>query len=121
VDVTSDGHDLYTGPAILTAALIGRQTGGGFAFAPHATFDQGVLHAVIGGNLTPAKIGRAALQLLGSKPLEVDGVTTHETTDVEMSWASPIYAHLDGDAVGPITRAHLTVKPLAIALVIPRA
>lgn len=120
VNVTSDGGLIHAGPAILTTALIGRQTGGGFAFAPHANFDQGALHTVIGGNLSLMKVSRAALQLVQGEPLHVAGVTTGEALEIELSWASPTYTHLDGDSVGSVKYAKVAVRPAGLTLVVPR-
>lgn len=119
VNVTVGKESTYRVRSILVAALIGQQTGGGFAFAPHATFDQGCLHTVIGGDLRPRQIGQAALQLVQRRPLAVEGVTTLDASELTIAWGEPVYAHLDGDSVGKVSRTRAAVREKALTLVTP--
>ncbi len=115
--VRSEKTNLWSGRSILTAAMVGKQTGGGFAFAPHATFEDGTLNVVIGGSLGPIQFAQAAMQLLRSVPLDVDDVKTLRDHELNFEWAEPVHMHLDGDPQGAISFARLGVRPRALNLI----
>ena len=115
--VSSEGRELWSEPSILAAALIGKQTGGGFTFAPHADYVGGELHITLGGALTPSRFLKAVSQLLRTVPINVSGVSTRRCCAVQYTWRSAVHAHLDGDPQGKIRSARLGVRTDALQLV----
>ena len=119
VRLVTDGGE-YAGTMLILAVHGGPTTGGGFALTPAAVPDDGLLDGCLVEEVGP--VGRLARLVAAMKGSLGTKKGTHEvqTRWIELHFAVPLPAHLDGNSVTlepPIAR--FEVIPGALKVVVP--
>ncbi len=116
VSVRIDGELFYQGRACLVAVMNGTRYGGGFYISPASDLFDGYLNVVIGRELGKKDLLQLLVKVLRGTHLPDPRVAHAVGRRVEVKWAAPTEAHLDGDLIGPINELSVEVLPAALRL-----
>lgn len=116
VEVWLDGEPFYQGRACLVAVMNGTRYGGGFIISPASDIFDGHLNVVIGRELNKKDLLQLLFKVLRGTHLPDPRVLHSVGERVQVKWAVPTEAHLDGDLIGPVTELEAEIVPAALPL-----
>jgi len=116
VQVRVDGSVTYEGPSCLVAVMNGVRYGGGFRIAPDADPRDGSLDVVLGTDLTRVQLLRLMTAVLRGAHQDDPRVRCWRGRSVQLTWASPTHAHVDGDVIGELSTLSVGVRPGSVLL-----
>jgi diacylglycerol kinase family enzyme len=110
-----DGRE--TGRKVCTVIINnGRYGGGGMLTAPGADLSDGLLDALIIGNLSKPDLLWSLPRIYKGTHLSHPKVTIEQTREVEISSAHPLYLQADGELLG-MAPARFGILPSALNIV----
>ncbi|ADV66920.1 diacylglycerol kinase catalytic region [Deinococcus maricopensis DSM 21211] len=116
VRVHVDGREVYVGPSCLVAVMNGVRYGGGFRISPTSDVQDGQLNVVLGRALTRVTLLALLTKVLRGTHLHDARVVHGHGREVQVTWAQPMHAHVDGELAGEVTALHARILPGALQL-----
>lgn len=115
--LTLDGEPLETGPLWSLLAVNSARLPGPARVVPGARLDDGTLHAVL---VSPrgvrgwARVAATGLRPAAGPPGDHPALRYRDARSLEVTSATPVPAQVDGDLLGDIVGARVTVRPGAL-------
>jgi YegS/Rv2252/BmrU family lipid kinase len=113
------GGGRYEVRPLIIAFANGRQYGNGATVAPGARIDDGLLHVVIIASRSIMGILRGVPALFGGRLDVHPGVTTHAVVEAQVTGASPLICHVDGEPHVGGSRVDVRILPGALTVRVP--
>jgi diacylglycerol kinase (ATP) len=116
----SAGEKQFEGRALVIAFVNGRQYGGGATIAPGARLDDGLLDVIVIEDASRFQmIWNASRMFLGG----IDKIAFYRhlpAASARLSGTAPLLHHRDGEPEDMIDALDVTVRPLALKVLVPR-
>jgi diacylglycerol kinase (ATP) len=114
----SVGNEVESIPICTVFVSNGRYCANKMLIAPHASFDDGLLNAIIVGNLSKFRLLSLVPALYTGSHVKHPGIREKTTEFIKIESDEHLLVEADGDIVGECP-ATFRVKPAALAVVVP--
>lgn len=114
VEVVVDGRVAFRGPSLLVSTQNGPRTGGSFLFAPDARIDDGLLDVLVAGDFGRLGTLRILPRVMRGTHLGHPKVLHLRGREVELRWAEPRPAHLEGEPQPACRRWRMRLEPRSL-------
>ena len=119
VTVSIDGELAFAGSSLLVSVQNGPRTGGAFRFSPASRVDDGVFDVLIAGNVSRLQTLSVLPRLLDGSHLRHPKVQLLQAREsVQIAWAQPRPAHLEGELLEPVKEYDVRLFPASLRVVV---
>ena len=113
-----DGDPISVQKILFVAFMNHMYEGGGFKFAPHADYRDGLLDLCVVGDLSKALILAALPTAFIGRHYMFRGITAYRAQKVEIRTSAPLWVHTDGEVERRSDRLTVTCQHRALRMYI---
>lgn len=113
-----DGETISVQKILFVAFMNHMYEGGGFKFAPHADYRDGLLDLCVVGDLSKALILVALPTAFFGRHYMFKGITAYRAQKVEIQTSAPLWVHTDGEVARRSDRLIITCQRQALRMYI---